>query len=81
MVTVLFTGCGGMGRVKDNTVILTRADGTSTVGELDFNQRLTEVNLQGSRGTDRLQVIVTMKSGATYVIMDRLVPYRSHVST
>lgn len=65
-----------MGLVQDNTVVLTRSDGTVTTGKLDFSQRSTEIELQGSRATDRLQVIVTMKSGTTYTIVDRLIPYR-----
>jgi hypothetical protein len=75
-VNVQFTGGPGQGLVKDNQVILTRSDGTVTQGTLDFNQRLSEVSLQGSRGTDRLQVIVTLRSGVTYTIMDKLMPYR-----
>ncbi len=75
-VNVQFTGGPGQGLVKDNQVILMRSDGTVTQGTLDFNQRLSEVSLQGSRGTDRLQVIVTLRSGVTYTIMDKLMPYR-----
>lgn len=75
-VTVQFTGGPGQGLVRDNQVILTRSDGTVTQGSLDFNQRLSEVSLQGSRGTDRLQVIVTLRSGMTYTIVDKLMPYR-----
>lgn len=75
-VSVQFTGGPGQGLVKDNRVVLTRSDGTVTEGKLDFSQRLSEVTLQGSRGTDRLQVIITMYSGATYTIVDKLMPYR-----
>ena len=75
-VSVQFTGGPGQGLVKENRVVLTRSDGTVTEGKLDFSQRLSEVTLQGSRGTDRLQVIITMYSGATYTIVDKLMPYR-----
>jgi hypothetical protein len=75
-VSVQFTGGPGQGLVKDNRVILTRSDGTVTEGKLDFDQRLSEVTLQGTRGTDRLQVIITMYSGVTYTIVDKLMPYR-----
>jgi len=75
-VTVRFSGGGGMGLVQDNTVILTRSDGTAVTGKLDFSRRSTEIALQGSRATDRLQVMVTMKSGMSYTIVDRLIPYR-----
>jgi hypothetical protein len=76
MVTVQFAGGGGLGLVQDNRVVLTRSDGTVTEGKLNFNQKGSDVSLQGTRGTDRLQVIVTMYSGATYTIVDKLMPYR-----
>jgi hypothetical protein len=75
-VSVQFTGGPGQGLVKENRVILTRSDGTVTEGKLDFDQRLSEVTLQGTRGTDRLQVIITMYSNTTYTIVDKLMPYR-----
>ena len=78
MVTVQFAGGPGTGRVKENRVILTRSDGTVTEGKLDFNQRLSDVQLQGTRGTDRLQVIVTTNSGETKSVADTLLPYRQY---
>jgi hypothetical protein len=81
MVTVQFAGGPGLGRVQENRVILTRSDGTVEKGSLNFNQRLSEVSFQGTRGTDRLQVIVTMSNGVTYTIIDRLMPYRIRSST
>ena len=78
IVTVQFNGGPGMGLVKDNQVILTRSDGTVTEGKLNFNQRLSEAQLQGSRGTDRIQVRVTLYSGATKTIVDKLLPYRTY---
>ena len=78
MVTVIFNGGPGMGLVKDNRVILTRSDGTVTEGKLNFNQRLSEVKLQGTRGTDRVQVIVTLYSGSTKTIVDTLLRYRTY---
>jgi hypothetical protein len=78
IVTIRFNGGPGMGLVKDNQVILTRSDGTVTEGKLNFDQRLSEVTLQGSRGTDHLQVRVTLYSGATKTIVDKLLPYRTY---
>ena len=63
MVNIIFEGGPGQGLVQDNQVILTRSDGTVTTGKLDFNNMGSEVKLQGTRGTDRLQVIVTMYLG------------------
>jgi hypothetical protein len=78
MVTVQFAGGPGIGRVKENRVILTRSDGTVVEGKLDFNRRMSEVELQGTRGTDRVQVIVTTISGETKSILDTLLPYRQY---
>jgi hypothetical protein len=76
-VTVKFEGGRGQGLVQDNQVILTRSDGTVTRGKLDFSRKPSELSLQGTRGTDRLQVIVTLRSGETYTIVDQLLLYRS----
>jgi hypothetical protein len=78
MVTIQFNGGPGMGLVEDNQVILTRSDGTVTEGKLNFNQRLSEVRLQGTRGTDRVQVIITLYSGSVKTIVDTLLPYRAY---
>jgi hypothetical protein len=78
MVNVQFNGGPGVGFVKENWVILTRSDGTVTEEKLNFNQRLSEVQLQGSRGTDRLQVIITLLSGERKSIVDTLLPYRQY---
>ena len=76
MVTIVFNGGPGTGLVKDNRVILTRSDGTVTEDKLDFSKRLSEVSLQGTRGTDRLRIIVTLYSGSAKTIVDTLLPYR-----
>lgn len=78
VVTVQFNGGPGTGLVQDSRVILTRSDGTVTEGKLSFSQRLSTVQLQGSRGTDRLQVIVVLYSGEEKRILDTLLPYRQY---
>jgi hypothetical protein len=77
-VTVQFNGGPGIGLVRDNRVILSRSDGTVTEGKLNFKERLSSLKLQGTRGTDRLQVIVTLHSGDTRAIVDMLLPYRQY---
>ena len=79
MITIRFAGGPGTGRVKTNRVILTRSDGSVTEGILNFNERLSEVQFQGTRGTDRIQVIVTMFSGDTKSIVDTLLPNRQYL--
>jgi hypothetical protein len=78
LVTIQFNGGPGMGLVEDNQVILTRSDGTITEGKLNFNQRLSSVQLQGTRGTDRIQVIITLYSGEKKSVVDSLLPYRHY---
>jgi hypothetical protein len=78
VVTIQFNGGPGMGLVKDNRVVLTRSDGTVTEGKLNFRERLSSIQLQGTRGTDRVQVIITLYSGETRGIVDKLLPYRQY---
>jgi hypothetical protein len=78
VVTVQFNGGPGINLVMDNQVILTRSDGTVTEGKLNFNKRLSSVQLQGTRGTDRLQVILILHSGERKTIEDKLMPYRQY---
>jgi hypothetical protein len=78
LVTVQFNGGPGEGLIQDNRVLLTRSDGTTTEGKLNYNKRLSEVELQGTRGTDRIQVFVTLHSGEVKCIIDRLLPYRQY---
>ena len=78
LVTVQFNGGPGIGLVRDNHVILTRSDGTVTEGMLNLNQRLSTVQLQGTRGTDRIQVIVILHSGEKRSVVDKLLPYRQY---
>jgi hypothetical protein len=78
VITVQFNGGPGMGLVKDNRVVLTRSDGTVSEGRLDLRERLSTVQLQGSRGTDRLQVIIVLHSGEERNVIDTLLPYRQY---
>lgn len=78
LVNVQFNGGPGTGLVRDNRVVLTRSDGTVTEGQLNLNQRLSTVQLQGTRGTDRIQVIVILHSGEERNIVDKLLPYRQY---
>ncbi len=78
LVTVQFNGGPGTGLVRDNRVVLTRSDGTITEGRLNLKERLSTVQLQGSRGTDRIQVIIILHSGEERSIVDKLLPYRQY---
>ncbi len=75
-VDVVFGGGNGQVVVSSCNVVFTRSDGTSETKQLKPEKGAT-VTFQGTKGTDRVEVTVTMKDGKTYRIIDQLVPYRS----
>jgi hypothetical protein len=75
-VDVVFGGGNGQVQVSSCNVVLTRSDGTSETRQLQPEKGAT-VTLQGTKGTDRVEVSVTMKDGKTYKIIDQQVPYRT----
>ena len=75
---VQFDGGRGKSSVKEISVKLTRPDGTVDTRSMDMQARFPEVTMQGSRGTDRVEVFVRFLSGKTYKVIDDQVPYRQH---
>ena len=75
-VDVVFGGGNGQVQVSSCDVVFTRSDGTSETRQLKPEKGAT-VTLQGTKGTDRVEVSVTMKDGKTYKIIDQQVPYRT----
>ena len=75
-VDVVFGGGNGQLQVSSGDVVFTRSDGTSETRKLQPEKGAT-VTLQGTKGTDRVEVSVIMKDGKTYKIIDQLVPYRT----
>ena len=75
-VTVIFSGGEGQIAVRDILVRVTHPDGTVLSGHLP-PVKGEELVLQGTRGTDRIEVWVTLNTGITYKVIDRLLPYRT----
>jgi len=75
-VDVVFGGGNGQVLVSSCDVVFTRSDGTSETRKLKPEKGKT-VTFQGTKGTDRVEVSVTMKDGKTYKIVDQQVPYRT----
>jgi hypothetical protein len=75
-VDVVFGGGNGQVQVSSVDVVFIRSDGTSETKQLKPEKGAT-VTLQGTKGTDRIEVSVTMKDGKTYKIIDQQVPYRT----
>jgi hypothetical protein len=76
--TIFFKFNGGKGQsfVSKVDVRVTRPDGTVVTGNL-IPQVGQEVVLEGTKGDDRAEVIVTMKTGSVYKVIDQLMPYKT----
>jgi hypothetical protein len=75
-IPVIFDGGNGQVHLKYGTVRLTRADGQVITGQLG-NKKGDEVDLQGTKETDRVEVWITMDNGQTYKVIDQLAKYRT----
>jgi len=75
-IPVIFQGGTGQIHVKYGTVTVTTADGQKITEQLG-NRKGDEVNIQGTKQTDRVEVWVTMDNGQTYKIIDKLSEYRT----
>jgi len=75
-ITTVFAGGKGQIAVKDILVRVTTSEGKVTEQHLE-PLKGSEVKFQGTKGDDRIEVYVTLNTGATYKIIDRMVPYRT----
>ena len=74
-VTTIFAGGEGQIAVKSIEVILIRSDGQVQKGMLQ-PAKGAEVKQQGTRGTDRVVVYVTLNTGDTYKVIDQPVLFK-----
>ena len=74
-VTTVFAGGEGQIAVKSIEVILIRSDGQVQKGMVQ-PVKGAEVKLQGTRGTDRAVVYVTLNTGDTYKVIDQPVLFK-----
>jgi len=72
-----FDGGKGLMYVLRMDVRVTHPDGTVVTGGIDKPKMGDTVELPGTNGTDRVEVMVTMASGLTYKVVDQQVPYKS----
>ncbi|WAC04426.1 MAG: hypothetical protein OS112_08110 [Methanoregula sp.] len=75
-IITTFDGGKGMSGVSKVDVRVTRADGTVVTGVLKPLKGET-VELEGTKGTDRVEVIVTMNTGSVYKVIDQQMPYKT----
>jgi hypothetical protein len=72
-----FDGGKGMASVLRLTSRVTRPDGTVTSKSIEKPKMGDVIEIEGTSGTDRLEVEVLATSGDTYKVIDQQVPYKS----
>jgi hypothetical protein len=75
-ITVIFSGGEGQIATKDILVRVTRSDGEVIIKHLAA-EKGDSVEIPGTKDTDRIEVYVTLNTGVTYKVIDRLLPYRT----
>lgn len=70
-------GGKGMSAVSRMDVRVTKSDGTVVTDGIDKPRMGTIIEIEGTRGNDRAEVILTMNSGKVYKVIDQMVPYKS----
>ena len=73
-ISVIFAGSAGEGSIKSADIKVTHPDGSVATGIILPLKGVTEITLDGSKETDRVEIIAQMSSGGTYRVYDELVP-------
>jgi hypothetical protein len=74
-ISVIFAGSAGEGSIKSADIRVTHPDGSVATGIILPLKGVTEITLEGSKETDRVEIIAQMSSGGTYRVYDELVPF------
>ncbi len=74
-ISVIFAGSAGEGSIKSADIKVTHPDGSVATGIILPLKGITEITLDGSKETDRVEIIAQMSSGQTYRVRDELVPF------
>jgi len=75
-IITTFDGGKGMGAVSRVDVRVTHPDGSVVTGVLKPLTGET-LPLDGTEGTDRVEVIVTMNTGNVYKVIDKQMPFKT----
>ncbi|HII99361.1 MAG TPA: zinc ribbon domain-containing protein [Methanoregula sp.] len=73
-ITVIFAGSAGVGSIGSAEVKVTHPDGAVASGIILPLKGVSEITLDGSKDTDRLEIIATMTTGESYRVRDELLP-------
>jgi hypothetical protein len=73
-ISVIFAGSAGEGSIKSADIKVSHPDGSVATGIILPLKGVNEITLEGSRETDRVEIIAQMSNGGTYRVYDELVP-------
>ena len=73
-ISVIFAGSAGEGSIRSADIKVTHPDGSVATGIILPLKGVTEITLEGSKETDRVEIIAQMSSGGTYRVYDELIP-------
>jgi hypothetical protein len=73
-IMVTFAGSAGHNSIKSADVTVSHPDGSVSTGILQPLKGISEIILDGSKGTDRVEIIALMSDGESYRVYDALVP-------
>ncbi|NMB79340.1 MAG: zinc ribbon domain-containing protein [Methanomicrobiales archaeon] len=74
-IAIIFSGSAGHESLKSAEVTVTHPTGAVASGIILPLKGISEISLDGSKGTDRVEIIARMSSGESYRVYDALVPY------
>ncbi len=73
-ISVTFAGSAGEGSLSSADIKVSHPDGSVATGIIQPLKGVSEITLEGSKETDRVEIIAKMSSGETYRVYDALVP-------
>jgi hypothetical protein len=77
-ITVIFSGGAGMFQVSELNIRVTRSDGQVRTDKMIKPGMQEERRIEGTKGKDRVEVSVSLVSGETFKIYDRIVEFGTH---
>jgi hypothetical protein len=77
-ISVIFAGSAGEGSISSADIKVTHPDGSVSMGIILPLKGVNELTLDGSKETDRVEIIAQMSSGETYRVYDELVPFMKY---
>jgi hypothetical protein len=76
-ILVTFRGGTGISFISSLEVKVTRSDGLVETGFLPMPNIGDKITIEGTTGSDRVEVFAHMKNGEVYKIYDELLPFRN----